>query len=79
MSTTKLERRQVPAKLVEATPNAAGQWLLAGPMLVFLGWIFLDLFVSVSPIPWRWLDMILGTFVFLALIVLPFGLAAHHR
>lgn len=77
MSTTKLERRQVPAKLIEATPNAAGQWLLAGPLIVFIGWIFLDLFAYVSPIPWRWFDMILGTFVFLGVIVLPFGLAAH--
>lgn len=77
MKTTKLERRQVPAKLIEATPNAAGQWLLASPMIVFIGWLFLDIFAYLSPIPWRWLDMILGAVVFMLLIVLPFGLAAH--
>lgn len=77
MSTTKFERREVAAKYIEATPGAMGQWLLASPLLGFTGWIFLDLFAYYSPIPWRWLDWMLGTIVFLFLIVLPLGVAAH--
>ena len=30
-----IERREVPADLVEATPGAWGMWLLASPFLVF--------------------------------------------
>ena len=73
----KFERREVAAKFVEATPGIWGQWILASPMIIFLGWFFLDIFAYLSPIPWRWLDMILGTIVFLCVVVLPLGMAAH--
>lgn len=77
MTTTKFERREVAAKYIEATPGAWGQWILASPLIAFIGWVFLDLFAYYSPIPWRWLDLILGVIVFLVVIILPFGVAAH--
>lgn len=46
-------------------------------MIAFIGWVFLDLFVHYSPIPWRWLDLILGIIVYLFAILLPFGVVAH--
>ncbi len=72
-------RRTVPARLVEATPERGGlgQWLLASPMLVFVGWQMVDIFSVLSPIPWRWLDLILGTALYVGVVVLPLGIAAH--
>ncbi len=78
MSAAKFERRKVQADLIEATPRAWGHWLLASPMLVFMGWLWLDLFNHYSPIAWRWLDSILGMAAYLALVVLPLGVAAHY-
>jgi len=72
-------RRTVPAKLIESTPDrrGVGQWLLASPMLIFVGWLAVDLFAALSPLPWRWLDLILGALVYVFLIVLPAGVIAH--
>lgn len=76
---SKPTRRTVPARLTEATPDRAGlgQWALASPMLIFVGWLAVDIFSAVSPIPWRWLDILLGSVLYVLLIVLPLGMAAH--
>jgi hypothetical protein len=78
MSTTKFQRRKVAADLVEATPGMFGHWLLASPILLFLGWVWLDLFNHFSPIPWRWLDGMLGVAAYIFFLVLPLGVAAHY-
>lgn len=78
MNAAKFERRKVQADLIEATPHPLGHWLLASPILVFVGWLWLDLFQHFSPIPWRWLDSILGVAAYLMLFVLPLGVAAHY-
>lgn len=72
-------RRQVPALLIESTPPANGllYWILASPLILFIGWFWIDLFAYLNPIPWYWLDFILGVIVYLFLILLPFGLLAH--
>jgi hypothetical protein len=67
-------RRTVPADLVEATPWTLGNWLLASPLLVFVGWAWIDLFIHFSPVPWRWLDTLLGLAAYLFLFILPLGL-----
>jgi len=77
LSTTPIERRQVLANLIEATPSPLGQWLLASPLLGFVLWAWVDLFAHYSPVPWYWLDALLGTLLFLAAVVLPFGWLAH--
>ena len=61
----KVERRQVPADLVEATPGNRGlwQWLLASPLLLLLGWTWVDLFAHFSPLRWFWHDALLGVAV----------------
>ena len=53
MSTARVERREVPADLVEATPGngGLGHWLLAAPLLLFLLWLWVDFFVALSPLP----------------------------
>lgn len=78
-SETTPTRRLVAARLTEATPerNGLGQWILASPMLIFVGWLVVDIFAAFSPIPWRWLDIILGSALYLLLMVLPLGVAAH--
>ena len=75
----KRRRRQAPARLVEMTPGANGwfHWVLAAPTLVFLGWLWVDLFGQISPIPWRSFDILLGALVYAAFIILPFGYGAH--
>ena len=77
MNSTKFVRRDVTAKLIEANPSALGQWILAAPMVVFIAWVFLDLFNHFSPIPWRWLDTIHRSLFFLVIVFLPLGLLAH--
>jgi hypothetical protein len=78
-TTTKPIRREVPALLIEATPsfNGIGYWLMASPILLFLAWLWVDIFAYYSPIPWRWLDWMLGAAVYWFLFVLPAGYAAH--
>lgn len=70
-------RRAVPADLIEATPWTVGNWLLASPLLLFVGWAWLDLFVHYSPVSWRWLDTLLGLAAYLFLFILPLGLLGH--
>lgn len=74
-----LQRKEVPSLLVEATPIANGlfNWILASPMILFVGWLWVDLFAYFDPIPWYWLDALLGALIYLFLIVLPFGYLAH--
>lgn len=76
-SKPKVRRRSVPVNLVEATPGsgAAGSWLLASPLLVFLLWFWGDLFAYLSPLP-RMIDWIVGSLLYVFLFVLPLGLAA---
>ncbi len=77
--TTKPTRREVPALLIEATPpvNGIGYWLLASPILLFLAWLWVDIFAYYSPIPWRWLDYVLGGTIYWFLFVLPVGYVGH--
>ena len=79
MTNSKPVRRTVPAKLMESTPErrGLGHWALASPMIIFAGWLAVDIFAALSPIPWRWLDLLLGTLLYVFLIVLPAGLLAH--
>jgi hypothetical protein len=76
-TTTQPARRLVPANLHETQPDAAGlfHWILASPMLLFLAWLWVDLFAHYSPIPFYWLDATLGIGIYVAVIVLPIGLA----
>lgn len=71
------ERRIVSADLVEATPSAIGQWVLASPFIAYLAWMWVDLFVHYSPIPWRWLDTIVALVLLAIVVILPMGLLAH--
>ena len=79
MSETKFVRREVPADLIEATPgsSALGQWILASPLLIFLAWLWVDLFNLFSPLPWYWVNLPLGLLFYGAIIVLPLGYLAH--
>ena len=75
----KRERRQVKARLVEMTPgaNGWGYWILSAPTVIFLGWLWVDLFAFVTSIPSRPLDLLLGALVYIVCIILPFGYGAH--
>ena len=77
--TAKVSVRDVPADLIEATPNhgALGQWLLASPLLLFLAWLWVDLFAHYSPLPWYWANALLAVPLFALLLVLPLGVLAH--
>ena len=79
MSETKFVRREVAADLMEATPgsSALGQWILASPLLIFLAWLWVDLFNLFSPLPWYWVNLPLGLLVYVGIIVLPLGYLAH--
>jgi hypothetical protein len=68
----------VPADLIETTPELGGllQWLLASPMLLFLGWAWVDLFAHFSPVAFYWLDVGIALAVGSVGVVLPLGLAA---
>lgn len=72
-----IERREVAADLLEATPGAWGMWLLASPFLGFVLWLWVDVFAYYSPVPWKWLDVLIGTAFFVFLVVLPLGWLAH--
>lgn len=77
--TAKVSYREVPAELIEATPGhgALGQWLLASPLLIFLAWLWVDLFAHYSPLPSYWLDVLIGLALFALVLVLPLGVIAH--
>jgi hypothetical protein len=72
-------RPTVDAQLIETTPdaNGIGHWLLASPMILFLGWLWIDFFAYLSPIPWRGVDYLLAIPLYFVLFVLPLGLASH--
>ncbi|MCB9139801.1 MAG: hypothetical protein H6642_15770 [Caldilineaceae bacterium] len=78
MTDVKIERRTVPADLVESTPGAGGlgYWLLASPIILFLVWLWIDVFAYYSPLP-QWADRLLAAVIFVGLIVLPLGLLAY--
>lgn len=75
MSTADVHNRDVPADLVEATPmaNALGYWLLASPLLVFAGWLWVDVFAQLSPVPWYWVDLVLALVIYVFVLILPLG------
>ena len=77
MSAANIDRRTVPADLLEATPGALGMWLLASPLLAFVLWAWVDLFAHFSPLPWYWVDVVLGAVIFAGAAVLPMGWLAH--
>ena len=52
-------------------------WLLASPFLVFVLWLWVDVFAYYSPVPWKWLDVLIGAAVYALLVVLPLGWLAH--
>jgi hypothetical protein len=78
MADKKIERREVAADLIEATPgrNGLGSWILASPFILFVGWLWLDFFAYLSGLP-PLISALFAFAIFLFLIVLPFGLVAH--
>lgn len=76
--TRKPRRKEVRARLVEMTPGADGfsYWILSAPMIVFLGWLWVDLFELFS-VASRPVGLTLGVMTYIALILLPFGYGAH--
>jgi hypothetical protein len=77
---TKLVRRVVPADLLETTPGAGGIgfWLLASPLLLFLAWLWADLFhLFVGPTTNYWLNALLALVLFVPIVVLPLGYGMH--
>lgn len=74
----KLAYREVAADLVETIPDNGGllHWVLASPVLLFFAWVWVDLFAHFSPLASYWLDVVLGLIVYVAVIVLPLGVAA---
>jgi hypothetical protein len=77
--TSKFTRRSVPADLVEATPgaNGLGQWVLASPLLIFLGWFWVDFFHASVGLPVYWLSVLGGAVIYLFCLVLPLGYLTH--
>ncbi|MEZ4637606.1 MAG: hypothetical protein R2856_22075 [Caldilineaceae bacterium] len=69
------QRKEIPALLIEATPAANGlfNWILASPMILFVGWFWVDLFAFFDPIPWYWLDAVIAVLVYIFPILLPFA------
>lgn len=72
--------RKVPADLVETMPEngALFHWVLASPFLIFVAWLWVDLFAHFSPFPNYWIDVILGLVIFAYVVVLPLGVAAFY-
>jgi len=77
MTTSRPVKRTVSASLAEASPEPTGYWILASPLIGFVGWIWVDLFVHFSPIPSRWIDTLLALLLGALAIILPAGLLAH--
>ncbi len=75
----KPRRRVVPADLIETTPDAGAtlHWALAAPLLLFLAWIWVDVFTHYSPVRPFWLDVGLAALAYAVVFVLPLGVAAH--
>lgn len=73
----KVERREVPADLIEATPSAWGYWLLASPLLIFLAWAWVDAFAFWSPLSWYPVNAVIALALLAVLVVLPAGWLAH--
>jgi len=71
-------RTEVRARLIEMTPGAQGfyYWLLSAPVIVFLGWLWVDLFGLVS-VASRPVGLTLGAATFAVLVMLPLGYGAH--
>lgn len=72
--------RTVPADLVETLPDNNGlfHWILASPLILFLAWIWIDLFSHFSPIPAYLLDALLALILFVIVVILPLGVAAFY-
>jgi hypothetical protein len=70
--------REVAADLIETVPDngALSHWILASPMLLFLAWLWVDLFAHFSPIANYWVDVVLGLIIFALVAVLPLGVGA---
>ena len=79
MSNRTIERPTVDADLIEATPiyGGLGHWILASPMILFLAWNWIALIDALGPTAYGWLNILLASILFLLLIILPFGYAAH--
>lgn len=73
-------RREVPADLVEALPENGGlfHWVLASPILLFLLWVWIDIFAHFSPVASYWFDALLAMLIFVLLFVLPLGVGAFY-
>lgn len=73
------KKRVVKADLIEATPGngGVGHWLLASPVILFLGWFWVDMFIYLTPVPWYWLDAVLAVTVYIYGVLLPLGYGAH--
>ena len=71
-------RKEVRAHLVEMTPGAYGlsYWILSAPMIVYLGWLWVDLFELFSAAS-RPVGLTLGAAAYIALFILPLGYGAH--
>ncbi|MEZ4865344.1 MAG: hypothetical protein R3C14_28810 [Caldilineaceae bacterium] len=76
---TQFVRRKVAADLIEATPGMGGlgHWLLASPTLIFILWLWVDIFQYWSPLSLRWLNLLISVPLFVLVIVLPLGYLAH--
>ena len=47
-------------------------------MLLFIAWVWTDLFAHYSPISFYWLDVLLGLVVLTLVVILPLGLVAFY-
>ena len=76
----KMAYREVAADLVETLPDSNGllHWILASPLLLFLAWVWIDLFSHFSPISSYLLDALIGLVLFGLIAVLPLGVAAFY-
>lgn len=79
VETPKSGRREVLARLVEATPGAYGwgHWALSAPLVLFMGWLWVDMFGAITSIPWRPMAFLFGALVYILLILPPVGYGAH--
>lgn len=72
--------RQVPADLVEGGGDnlPLGHWVLASPMLIFLAWMWVDVFAHFSPIDNYWIDALLALLLYVFVFVLPVGMGVFY-